>query len=216
MRKRKGRGMPLEVEERFRELERGGYSAAQIYEQLVTDFGDRVGVTDRTIRSYVKARRPPDPSGTWTLADDSEEPAFLLAVLRAMLVRSEGRLFALTRKEAEWIERIKHAVPDIPPWVALYFAHDYLLCEIEGQDTAHVDMALALSAQESADPELVKAYIARHIELHCRLWPERDLWVWARESWVADEYEEVVEKSQGELPVHREREGGGELLEFWL
>lgn len=201
MRKSKGRGMPLEVEKRFRTLESGGYSAAQIYNELTKEFGEAgVGVSDRTIRTYVKACRPPDPSGTWTLVDDSEEPAFLLAVLKATVVRTEGRVFGLTRKEAEWVERIKHAVPDIAPERAHAFARVYMNRESEGEDTAHLDMGLAFTTTVGESPELAKDYIARHIELHISLWPDRPLSVWAREDWVIDQYEEAA-VSRGMVPI---------------
>lgn len=196
MRKQKRRGMSVEVEKRFRELLGKQYSTPQIYEALVAEFGveDPGMVTDRTLRQYVKSHRPPDPSGPWSLADDSEEAAFLLAVLEAVVERTEGRRTQLTCKEAEWLERIKRAVPDMPPWAAFSFARAYVTCETEGHETAPFDMALALTLDCPAERELGKAHIARHIDLHLQHWPAQPLMAWARETWIADEYEEAAKR----------------------
>jgi hypothetical protein len=214
--------MSLEVEKRFRELERELYSPAQIYEKLESEFGEGSPgmVSDRTIRQYVKARRPPDPSEPWSLADDSEEAAFLLLVLGAIMLSSEGRISHLTGKQAEWLGRIKDAVPDIPPLTAFWFTRAYMLCENKGQDTAHLDMGLALTPTAAdALPELaldaVKARIGLHIDLHLRLWPGRPLMVWPRAVWIKEEYVETAKSRGAQMFVHL----GGSLgsgLEIWF
>lgn len=204
MRKRKGRGLRLEVEKRFRELESGGYSAAQIYKKLTEEFGD-VGVTERTIRTYVKACRPPDPSGTWSLADDSEESAFLLDVLQIEALKTEGRLARLTRKEAEWIVRIKHAVPHLPPSPALAFAREYMICESEGQDTAHLDMALAFWPSPQQSTEVAEKFSALHRGLHRDLWPGRPVVLWNRWGWALGAPGEPDPDAPDPSPVSRGR-----------
>lgn len=208
MRKQKRRGMSIEVKKRFMELLKADYSVTQIYDKLVEEFGEADEtdgmVSDRTIRQYVKKFRPPDPSGPWSLADDNEGAAFLLAVLGAVVDHTEGRKTGLTRKEAEWIERIKQGAPDIPPITAYWFTRAYIFCESKGQDVAHLDMALALSPTEKEtaavlpETELnaVKARIALHLDLHLRLWPGRQLVVWPRVAWISEEYVEAA-KSRG-------------------
>ena len=151
----------------------------------------------RTIQTMVTELRPPDDSGGWSLSDDSEEPTFLLAVLGVVVQHSEGRISQLTRGQAEWIERIKRAVPDIPQVTAYWFTRAYMLCEGKSQDSAHLDMALALgsTAEEAADTSSeadVKARIALHVKLHLELWPRRQLMVWPRTDWISEEYKKVA------------------------
>ena len=88
----------------------------------------------------------------------------------------------------------------------------------EGEDTAHLDMALAFtpSVQELADPELVKEHIAHHIELHRRLGPDRVLYILTRESWVTDEYKEVAESHGEDVAVLPFREGDVESVAVWF
>ena len=198
MRKRKGRGLKIDVEKELRQLVEDGFTnSAQIHKKLLGKFGDVP--TERTIRQYVKELILPDPSGRWSLTDDSEEAAFLLSVLGAVVQFSEGRISQLTRKQAEWIERIKHGVPDIPPLTTYYFTRAYMLRESEGQDTAHLDMALALSptAEEEEAPNLntVKARIALHVGLHLRLWPGRQLMLWPRADWITEEYKNMAKSA---------------------
>lgn len=234
MRKQKRRGMSIKVKKRFEELLKAEYSVPQIYDQLVKEFGEPDEtdgmVSDRTIRQYVKAARPPDPSGAWSFAGESENAAFVLGVLGAVVDRTEGRISQVTNRQAEWLVRIKWAVPDMPPWAAFWFARAYVFTENENQDTAHLDMALALTLDAAADRELGKARIARHIDLHRKLWPDREIIIWARETWIADEYEEAA-MSRGAMLVLRDEtvvipsarivirdfcEGGGEVLDIFF
>jgi len=214
MRKRRRR-VSIEVEKRLRELVRENFTPAQIYDQLYQEFPEGAVPTDRTIRNYVKELRPPDPSGAWSLAGGNEEAAFLLSVLRAVVEYSEGRITQLTRDEVRWIERIRAAVPDIPAATAFLLAREYIRYEGVGQDVAHLDMALALrpTAEETAmalsepDRKALEQRIARHVYLHVRLWPGRDLTVWARGDWTACLYKETAWPCGGHVIAWDNREG---------
>lgn len=100
----------------------GRVSAKSIEAELVREFGADKVPTERAISGWIKDGRIRriDPSELWSLAGATgAEAALVLPVLRLAAETSDRPLRRFTRSEAEWIVRIRQAVPDVPLAVVL-------------------------------------------------------------------------------------------------
>jgi hypothetical protein len=81
----------------------------------------------RTVEYLVKQARPADPSGTWSFARDERGDAqWVLPALAAVIEVTQGRRRELTVQEAEWVARIRRAVPSMPGWDAYQLARLFM------------------------------------------------------------------------------------------
>lgn len=214
--KKLGRPRSLDhaVERKLRELiADGASSAAQVYRELARTVPEADLPSERTIRNYFNELAIRDTSAPWSLTDPYERPDFLLETLRTIFERSEGRIYSLSRAMANRIEAIKRAAPDISPAPAFLIAREYLQCEQAGQETSHLDFALAMRPRkEEAGPlsvpyrKAIEMRIAKHIELHGRVWSDQPLTVWARVKWIVEAYRVEAEERRGYITHWDDRE----------
>ena len=132
-----------------------GYSPSRVLDRLQADdqLRDRAPSL-RTIESIAAEIRPRSSSTTWSLA--AAEPAaaaLVLPVLAELARRSEGRLVSLAADTAEWVVRIRRAAPALEPYAAFRWAVRYQLSAARGQDTAALDVELAVETQQHPRPE---------------------------------------------------------------
>ena len=196
-------------------------SAAQAYRALQeaarsrkAKFREADLPTERTILNYFTLWGGRDTAAPWSLADPYERPDFLLETLKVVSEFSEGRIHSLSRATADWIERIIAGVPDIPPGTAFQIAKEYQKCERAGQDTAHLDFALAMrpTAAEAGplsapDEQALKERIERHIKLRAAQWADEPLSVWTRTEEIGEIYMSVAKGEGGYMIGWDPREG---------
>lgn len=133
------------------------WSAGQVLDALQRDrrFAGRTLPTDRTVRTIVARLRTLDTSGPWALRDaDPEDVAFLLDVLREVMIYTDGQVRSLTRAVADLAVRIHAARPpvhgDLRPWDYYLFARYYQVAEAQGWEPAAIDAYLAFAPWRSA------------------------------------------------------------------
>ncbi|MFC1938524.1 hypothetical protein ACFLWH_02615, partial [Chloroflexota bacterium] len=112
--------------------------------------------TIRTIQRIVKEVAIPDTSGTWSVADSEGEDARLVLDILAFLISSAiGILkgnFSITKREAQWIIRIRKAAPDAPDLIVWALIELYIRRETNGiTDNADLDGYLALTPWRDND-----------------------------------------------------------------
>jgi len=76
---------------------------------------------------------------------DPDDAAILLPVLAEVHQATEGQVQSVTRREADWIIRIRRAVADLPGWDAYLLARDYLARGERNEDTADLDWYLVMA-----------------------------------------------------------------------
>jgi hypothetical protein len=136
-------------------------SPAAIYRELERDerFADRLP-TLRTVQNIARDFSPPDPSAAWSLADAEDgEPAAVLPVVAAITQYTEGRVRGVSRREAEWITRIREASPSVEPVTCWRLARLYFGRTERKESTAPLDSLLAFApwASKAATDAYVEA-----------------------------------------------------------
>jgi hypothetical protein len=142
----KGRRTDKDIVDAIHELASDGYRPADIHRRLNERFGLSATPVLRTVENIAREVTPHDTSEAWRLA--AAEPAaaaIILPVLAELLESSEGRIQSVSRREAEWIVRLRGAVPDLPAIDAYKLARDYLARRQRNEDTADLDWYLVMA-----------------------------------------------------------------------
>ena len=110
----------------------------------------------RTVQAIVREYRPPDSSARWSVGDaeGDDEARLVLPVLAEIADRTKGHSSRVTHAEAEWVVRIRRAVPTLAPWQAFQLARFYLAKTARNESTETLDLYLALTVWPSARIEL--------------------------------------------------------------
>lgn len=167
---RRGRYIHVDVELEIRRLVDKELSPSQIFQKLDSqpEFRDKVPSL-RTIERRVSELRPRDPSDRWDWQQEVvEDTRAVLDVLQAVIERTEGRKYALTNREAQFVERVLKAAPGLNPW-AVYLVARYIL-------TTEINVRVrARRAPNEGDMAEVDAFLAyqpwkseRHLERYKR------------------------------------------------
>lgn len=170
------------------------WSASQIFAKLQDRFGSRVETLRlRTVERWVKARRG-ESAEAWSSADaDPDEVAVVVEVLGAVMEKSGGEIFTVTRDEAVWITRIRQAVPLMPALVVWHFTKDYIAA---GKEAPYLDGSLATARAVERLPgggfHLDPSRIAAHVELHVKRWISKPLVFWAGNRDAAQAYVDAM------------------------
>lgn len=138
-----------EVEAEITDYAARDVSASVIRKQLEQKYPASEIPSERAIDDRLRKLRPVDPSEPWTLSDATgDDAALVLPVLHELIQRTEGRVMRLTRVEAEWIIRIRKALPRRPAWYAFVTARTYMAATAgAGENTIEeIDAALAFAA----------------------------------------------------------------------
>lgn len=155
--------LPIELEEKIRDLTVNGGNPGQIKKKLGEEAPDL-----RTIRDAVEHYRAEDTSGDWTLADagdDADAGRLVFETLDAINAASDEaadedagprRPRRVTKAEAAWIVRVRRARPDkkgLSPYEAYQWAKRYLVETIRKRPTTGLDLQLArLRRRSMPDP----------------------------------------------------------------
>lgn len=169
----------IAVERYVRQRTLEGYSPIQIHRSL----GDmkakgKIGRVPH-IKTVRRIARSPvrDDSGPWTLAEaDGEEAALVLPVLAAVMQRTEGRVTGFTTKQAEWVQKVRQAAPDLPPWHVWQAAMSYFHAVGKGREVGVLSLNALLAFAPWRSVE-VMAHFLEWTRLHR---PE-----WWGEHWVS-------------------------------
>jgi len=144
------RNMSPELQKRIEEKAASGYSATDIYRELVESGPENLPKL-RTVQNVVKAKELPDESGPWSVANKDKYGAFLdtpedariiLDVLADVIIQS-GRKRAFTMNEAKWVLRIRKLAPDISCGSVWDLARSYMVAENKEDPTEATDAYLA-------------------------------------------------------------------------
>lgn len=142
----KGRRTDKDIVDAIHELASDGYRPADIHRRLNERFGQAATPVLRTVENIAREVTPHDTSEAWRLAAaDPEAAAIVLPVLAELLDSSEDRIQGVSRREAEWIVRLRGAVPDLPATDAYKLARDYLARIERNEDTADLDRYLVMA-----------------------------------------------------------------------
>ena len=149
----KGRRTDRDIVEAIHALAREGrYSPAEIHRRIIERFGTAAAPVLRTVENIAREVTPRDTSEAWRLAGtlanppaDPDDAAILLPVLAEVHQATEGQVQSVTRREADWIIRIRRAVADLPGWDAYLLARDYLARGERNEDTADLDWYLVMA-----------------------------------------------------------------------
>ena len=113
-RKRRGNAANERIQAVIEQLVRSGQtSAAKIHRVLLEGFGEGKVPVERTIQDMVEEEiRILGPAKPWRLANAKPGDIALIAPVWAVALETGIRL---SKKDAEWIVRIRSAAPDLPP-----------------------------------------------------------------------------------------------------
>ncbi|MBI2863137.1 MAG: hypothetical protein HYX94_01055 [Chloroflexi bacterium] len=153
--KKKTRHVPLDIRKAIVHHAKRGRTPVEIYDYLgrQPEFKDRMP-SQRSVQRVVKDTLPHDTSEAWSLAqDEGPDTGLILETLAAAMEGSEGLIRHLTSAQANWIKRVRRAVPDLRPWVAYQVAVDFQKCAETKQDTSDLDAFLAFAPWRSAEHE---------------------------------------------------------------
>ncbi len=108
----------------------------------------------RTIQRRFGELEPPDPSGQWSLRDDhtGANAELVFPVLAELRRSSQGRRGHVTRREAEWLARVRRAAPTISVLEAYAVARRYIAADVAGAQTDALDGYLAFRGWEPGSP----------------------------------------------------------------
>lgn len=125
----------IQDEIEFRAME--GWTPIQIYEKLeMKHKNEKLEGTLpslRTVQRVVKDVTVEDRSGTWNLSDcKGEDAKLILEVISELVIQTDGKVCSLTKAEAEWIVKIRKAVPDMKLYSTWAMARLYLIQESSG------------------------------------------------------------------------------------
>lgn len=156
----KGPGTDKDIRDAIHDLALDGYNIAETRRRIVARFGDAAAPSDVTVGKYWREVTPRDRSGEWRLAESpGRDAAPVLAVLAAVLERTEGRVRHLSVAESEWIVRLTTAVPDLPPWDAYRLARLYLARLAADEPSDSLDAALAFAPWRDRGQRYVAAFL---------------------------------------------------------
>lgn len=142
----KGRRTDRDIVVAIHELASDGYRPADIHRRLNERFGLSETPVLRTVENIAREVTPHDTSEAWRLATaDPPAAAIVLPMLAELLESSEGRIQSVSRREAEWIVRLRGAVHDLPAIDAYKLARDYLARGERNEDTADLDRYLVMA-----------------------------------------------------------------------
>jgi hypothetical protein len=149
----RGSRTPLDVRQAIERIAASrDVSARAIIEELNGDrrYAGRVP-EERTVQQISRPFRGDrrDASGQWSLAAvaprDAGAAGFVLDAIKAAYAASDGRVTMVTNAEAEWIERIARARPDLPPEEWYAYARMFL---VRGDEIDDLQLSLALGGLE--------------------------------------------------------------------
>ncbi len=155
-------------EEAIEELALLGFSVSQIERELratVEAIARRDGwdswqvPSRRTIQRIFRRTKPSDSSGAWRIEDSPPDDArVLLDFLAELITSTEGRIAGITRREADWILRLRRLGPPVATAETLHLARHYATLRELGKSTADLDTFLAFAPWLSS--ENLEAYFA--------------------------------------------------------
>jgi hypothetical protein len=192
VKRRPGQPVPRFIREEIERLAKDGMSPGEIERDLLAreDATGSYPYADllperRTIERYAKAQQLPKADDVWDWAQASpEEAGIVQPVLAAAIAQTDGRIATFSRAQAEWVVRIRRAVPEMPAHVVWRFATEYSLA----RDRAHLDNSLTVSRGLAGEIGKDRPLIAAHVRTHVARWLSRPLIVWARYQDAADAY----------------------------
>ena len=134
--------------------ETGTWTPAQIYEQVLADLTKRrcshKMPSLRTVERIVDYYRKADSLQIWTVAgSEAGDAALILEVLADLMLLTYGVKRAFTKREAQWVLKIRKMIPDTDSYRVWLIARAYFLSEIRGQDTSPLDTYLAFKPWKS-------------------------------------------------------------------
>lgn len=131
----RGSKYPDEVKERARAFARMGRTVKEIAD--VHGFPE-----ERTIRNWVRSVPKPKPEDAWSPREDADNAAYVLPVLAALVLASQGRRRTLTKAEANMVAVIGKLAPGCPPELVLQLTLVYVN-RLPQEDTDALDAFLA-------------------------------------------------------------------------
>ena len=128
-------------------------SARATLERLRRDprFRGRVLPSERTVQDIVRELTPADPSDPWRLGDATPEEAALILPALGQTMYRDGHVPMLSRAEAEWLVRIRTAVPRVSPRRAFDIAITMHSLDVDPDPEVEELMIASLAA--AADPD---------------------------------------------------------------
>lgn len=145
--RRRPRDTPPALLSEVRRLALQGYTAPEIHKLLPADVRPAV----RTVYRIIEDAMPPDPSGSWAPLRSAISPGLVLPVLASVVEATDGRHASLTNAEAERIETLREAAPDLPLLETYVLAQAYVAADSQRADSEPLDMLLAFAPWRSIE-----------------------------------------------------------------
>lgn len=144
------------------------WTPSKIHQWLETSFEDKSRLPSlRTVQRIVSDITAEDRSGPWSLRQaEGDDARLILDVLAVFLERTTRQRVYLTKTEADYVLKIRKAVPDEDLWAVFRLARLYVLREVKGEDTHDLDGYLAFRAGVRSDETRMETYR----RVHQRLW----------------------------------------------
>lgn len=128
------------------ELASLGFGPTLIRRELMKEGAKEVPST-RTIQTYLSRLRTKGPPTAWEWTDASpNEAALVLPVIAAVMANSAGQVRSVTRQAADWIFRLRLAIPSLRPSTAYWLAVRYAAAVEYGRSTSELDDYVAAYA----------------------------------------------------------------------
>lgn len=147
---RRPRRLDLSVERQIAALAASGCSAPAIHREL--ERLDRAGELGgrlpglRTVQRRLDDMAPHDPSDPWTFGEmDGEDARLVLDALAAAVNRTDGRIRAVSKAEADLIVKVARAAPDLPAAYQWRIARMYAARRSNAAPTDDLDALLAFA-----------------------------------------------------------------------
>jgi hypothetical protein len=136
--RRRRRDLPGDVEDEVRKLALGDWSPPQIHLEVKRRFPKALLPSLRTVQRMVKEMTPSGPDEPWDFREASSEtgPA-IMAVIREVIDRTEGRESTVSKATAAWVGHISRVAPDLHPWSKYVLSRNLVLAE-QPEPPAHL------------------------------------------------------------------------------
>jgi hypothetical protein len=131
------------------------WTPAQIYEEVTDDLARKksklIMTSKRTVERMVLFYRTRTLFELWSVADGEVEDAAPILEVLADVILSLERKHSFSKREAEWVLRIRRILPEVERFTAWEIARAYLIAETRGRDTSALDTYLAFNTWKNAN-----------------------------------------------------------------
>ena len=152
-----------------------GETPTAIESTLRGEFGSEAPALRTINRELARLRELSPNTQAWEMRTaPPDEAPIVLAVLKAVIDKTEGQVVSLTTDQAAVLVRLRKAAPIVPGYPLYQIATEYLWRPLTQQDTVDLDYLIAcLGVGVAWGDEAMRAALGEYSRLHSQHWADR-------------------------------------------